>query len=76
MAIRKAKKKGRLGRPKRDPNAPLPPTLPIEHAAKRYGIGRDQVKAAAIAGEIAAIKINGKFRIVRSKADEQFGLAS
>jgi hypothetical protein len=77
---RKAKRQSASPRPKppgrrpTDPDAPLPPTISVQAGAKRYKIGRDQMYSAVKAKEVPAIFLNGKFRIVVSKADELFGL--
>jgi hypothetical protein len=66
-------RRGQMGRPKSDP-AKVGPTQFIGPAAKRYGLGRDQMKAAVEAKEVDAILINGRWRVITSKADRQFGL--
>jgi hypothetical protein len=70
-----AARKVRRGRPPIDPRAPAPPTLSIAAAVERYRIGRDQISSAVKAKEIPFIMLNGRPRIIRSKADEMFGLA-
>jgi hypothetical protein len=69
------KKRGR-GRPKFDPAAPLPATLTIQRGTQRYGMGWDQIKEGLEAKVIPGISINGKWRIIRAKADELFGIVT
>lgn len=76
MKQTKPKATKRPGRPKVDPNAPPPPTLSVEAAAKRYKVGRDQMAEAARRGQVPTVLINDRQRIVTSKADELFGLSS
>lgn len=39
-------------------------TMPLSSAAKRLGIGIKAARKAAIAGELPAIKINGRWRVL------------
>jgi hypothetical protein len=64
-----------MPRKHKQPTTP-PPTLSIEAASKRYRIGRDQMSEAVKKEEVPSIKINGRSRIVTSKADELFGLTA
>jgi hypothetical protein len=64
----------RRGRPSVDHATRPKPTLSIAGGAVRYGIGRDQLDAAVKAGEVPSVRLNGRDRIVTSKADKMFGL--
>jgi hypothetical protein len=62
------------GRPPIDPSAPVPPTLSIPQAARRYGIGKDQMRAAVERDQVASTRVVDRDRVITSAADRKFGL--
>lgn len=73
---RRVAAKARPGRPVVDAVARPAPTLSVQGASRRYRIGRDQMTEAVRRGEIPTIIINGRPRIITSKADEKFGITA
>jgi hypothetical protein len=72
-------KTSKIGRPKIDADAPVPPTMSVARSSRRYKMGREQMRdwlTEHIEGDNAlAVMVNGKVRAITARCDRKLGLA-